>query len=418
MKSYLAGLGFALCVSIASAAPSVGGDVVKFDFRAVTVAQAVQLIYGEALLDGFVIDPELVNDQRLVSFRYSAADGQLRPFVRAFLDSLGYEVTRRGAVDYIGKKKVVEPSAEPLEMFVYRPKHRDGSYLIDLASPFLKGEWSAKRGIRPAGGGGAPSEASPAGSAAALVDRQSDVVVYRGTAAEVKTLASLLKQIDVPGGGVSVRAVLYEVQTGNSAASAFSLAMNVLGGRLGVDFGTRATPGSSQVTLSAANFDLVLSALASDSRFVARSVPTLSVRSGRAARLTVGRDSPVLSQVSYAGSGGTPVQSVEYRSAGIIFELAPVVHEDGIELGLMQQVSNFVQTDTGVNNSPTLIKREIKTDLVVKDGELIVVGGLTDDKETGSTSGLPFVPAFLHSKASDKSRTEILLLLQVSKLPM
>lgn len=417
MKSYLAGLVLSVCMASAAAAPAAR-EPAGFDFRGVNVSQAVQLIYGEALQDAFVIDPEVVNDQRLVSFRYKAANGDLRAFVRGFLDSLGLQVTRRGGIDFIAKKPAVEDAEPNREVFVYRPRHRDGSYLIDIVMPFLTGEFSAKRGVRAAGGDAAPSRSTVPGSAASNLDRQADVLVYRGTSAEVKMLTGLLKKIDVPGGGVSVRAVLYEVQTGTSSASAFSLAMNVLGSRLGVDFGTRPAAGSSQVSLSTANFELVLSALASDSRFVVRSSPNLSVRSGKSARLTVGQDAPVLSAVSYSGANGTPVQSVEYRSAGVIFDLSPVVHEDGIDLALSQQVSNFVRTETGVNNSPTLIKREIKTDLSVKDGELLVVGGLTDDKESKANSGLPFVPSFLHSKSNDKTRTEILLLLQVSKLAM
>lgn len=416
MKSYFLGLVLWLVVGLAQAA---GPDsAARFDFRGVRVAEAVQLIYGEALQDAFVLDPEVLTDQRVVSFRYAAANGDLRPFARSFLDSLGLEVVRRGGVDFVGKKKPAEAVTPPTEVFVYRPKHREGSYLLDVVSPFIKGELSAKRGVRPSLEERAPSRDTVPGSAASAIDRDSDVIVYRGTASEVKALASLLRQIDVPGGGVSVRAVLYEVQTGESSASAFSLAMNVLGGKLGLSLGSPAVGGANAVNISTANFDLVLSALSSDSRFVVRSSPTLSVKSGRSARLTVGDDVPVLGAVSYSGVGGAPVQSVEYRSAGVIFDLAPVVHEDSIDLRLMQQVSNFVITQTGVNNSPTLNKREVRTDLTVKDGEVVVFGGLTDDKQTKSRSGLAFVPSFLHGKSADKSRTEILLLVQVSRLPI
>lgn len=416
MKSYFLGLLFWVVCGLASAARPE--ESARFEIRGLRVPEAIQLIYGEALQDAFVIDPDVLTDQRVVSFRYVAANGDLRPFVRTFLDSLGLEVVRRGGVDFVGKKKAVEPAPPPLEVFVYRPRHREGSYLLDVVTPFVKGELSAKRGVRPSPDERPPSRDTAPGSAASLVDRDSDVIVYRGTAAEIKTLSALLKQIDVPGGGVSVRAVLYEVQTGESSASAFSLAMNVLGGKLGLSLGSPAAGGANAVNISTSNFDLVLSALSSDSRFVVRSSPTLSVRSGRSARLTVGDDVPVLGAVTYSGSGGAPIQSVEYRSAGVIFDLAPVVHEDAIDLKLMQQVSNFVVTQTGVNNSPTLNKREVRTDLTVKDGEVVVFGGLTDDKQTNARSGLSFVPSFLHGKAADKSRTEILLLVQVSRLPI
>jgi type II secretory pathway component GspD/PulD (secretin) len=130
----------------------------------------------------------------------------------------------------------------------------------------------------------------------------------------------------------------------------------------------------------------------------------------------VGEDVPVLGAVTYTGATGAPVQSVEYRSSGVIFDLYPVLHADTVDLTVMQQVSNFNVTQTGVNNSPTLSKRELKTSLTVSDGELIVIGGLADTKETDTHSGLSFLPAFMHTKSKSKSNTEILLILQLQRV--
>lgn len=45
-----------------------------------------------------------------------------------------------------------------------------------------------------------------------------------------------------------------------------------------------------------------------------------------------------------------------------------------------QQISDFASTRSGVNNSPTLTKRSLITTVSTRDGELIVLGGLTQDK--------------------------------------
>lgn len=42
---------------------------VRFDFRALGIAQVVQLIYSEALPGSYVIDPEVVKDERAVYCR-------------------------------------------------------------------------------------------------------------------------------------------------------------------------------------------------------------------------------------------------------------------------------------------------------------------------------------------------------------
>ena len=59
---------------------------------------------------------------------------------------------------------------------------------------------------------------------------------------------------------------------------------------------------------------------------------------------------------------GNPIQSVDYKQSGVS-DCNPEIREDIIELQLGQELSNFVVTKTGVNGSPTLIKRAVNTKL-------------------------------------------------------
>ncbi len=86
-----------------------------------------------------------------------------------------------------------------------------------------------------------------------------------------------------------------------------------------------------------------------------------------------------------------------------------------IDLDVVQQVSNFVKTETGVNNSPTLTKRELSTAISATDGDVLLLGGLVEEKDTATSSGLPFLPSFLASSTSDVSKSKLLLVLQVRK---
>jgi type II secretory pathway component GspD/PulD (secretin) len=74
------------------------------------------------------------------------------------------------------------------------------------------------------------------------------------------------------------------------------------------------------------------------------------------------------------------------------------------------------KTTTGVNNSPTLNKREITTQITAKDGDLIVLGGLDEDKSGNDSSGISFLPDWMRSKGSETTKTQILLILQVQRL--
>ncbi|MDR3396631.1 MAG: hypothetical protein P4M06_03635, partial [Pandoraea sp.] len=130
----------------------------------------------------------------------------------------------------------------------------------------------------------------------------------------------------------------------------------------------------------------------------------------------VGQKVPILKSVSYPRGGGEPVQSVEYHSSGVIFELSPTVKDRIIDLRVTQQISDFVKTTTGVNNSPTLNTREVSTEISLHDGDVILMGGLTTNKSTDNRTGLAFLPRFLDSHSDATSNTEILLMLQVERV--
>ncbi|UVJ46403.1 hypothetical protein NVV94_13250 [Pseudomonas sp. LS1212] len=87
-----------------------------------------------------------------------------------------------------------------------------------------------------------------------------------------------------------------------------------------------------------------------------------------------------------------------------------------LDLTIDQQVSNFVATTTGVNNSPTLTKRQLTTDVQMRSGEVVILGGLTEEKTTGAQTGLSFLPSMFRSKVSESSKSEILLVIQLMKI--
>lgn len=387
----------------------------SFDLHMTSVSQVVQLIYGDALKTPYVIDPEVLNDQRQVSFRYRAEKGNIRPFVVAFLDSLGFSITTRGGIDFIGKKPVVVgPPPEDMDIFVYRPKYRDANELTKLLGPLFKGSFTSSRGVQNPSGVHSDKPV-PEGSAAAITDQKLDTLIFQGVKKEVASLTKLLAQIDDRQGEVMVRAAVYEVTTTTGDGSAFGLALNILGSKL--TLGTGATnPLDTFVRLKTNAIDAVFSALSTDSRFNVVSTPSLRVQSGKTGRFTVGQDVPILGAVSYPGNGAPPVQSVEYKSSGVIFEISPTVKKDTIDLNVDQQLSNFVTTTTGVNNSPTLIKRQVRSTLSTADGDVIVLGGLAETKDNQASNGFSFFPSFLRSKTGGTSKTEILLILQVKSI--
>ncbi|WP_166889606.1 type II secretory pathway protein [Massilia sp. CCM 8734] len=400
-------------VQAASKVPSA--DEAKFDFRAVPVSQIIGLVYGQALTGPYVVDPAVLSDERLVSFRFDSERGDFRRFWSAFLDSLGFTVQTRGGVDFVSVRAADKSPVVVRDVLVYRPKYRSVGYLVDLLGPlFAPGAFAAQRLVVPPLGNSGSVEASR-NSAAGSVNVDSDTLVFYGTSDEIKRINAVLPQVDLSAGQVMVKAVVYEVTTGQTEGSAFSLALSVLGGRLGLSISNGAQLENS-VRISTGSIDAVLSAFKGDSRFKAVSTPSLRVVSGQRAQLQVGQEVPTLGSVTFAQGSSVPVQSVEYRSSGVLFGLVPTVRDGGIQLVVDQQISDFARTETGVNNSPTLTKRSLSTTVNMADGELIVLGGLTQDKATSSDGGQSFLPKFMRSRGVSDSRTEVILMLQVTRI--
>ncbi len=410
---------------------------VVIDLQAVSLAQVVHLVYKEISPASYVLAPDLVADQRPVSLRWTGLPAELPGFMSHWLSSLGYTTTEKAGTLFMSR--VVDSSGaaekEPeKETMIYWPRYQSAAALRELASGVVPPDgFTAHRGIaapqqaqnQPANtlvAAGTtraqqrPQQQAGVGSALALMDKDDRLLVFRGIQSDRDKLAAFLAEVDKAVEVVSVQGAIYEVATSSGEGSAFHLAANILRGKFGISANLGNRPAGDFFGISYAGLDAVMGALKSDSRFKVLSAPRLSVRSGGSARLVVGQEVPTAGAVSTTAQGGT-LQSVDYRQSGIIFDLSPQVFRDAVRLTLSQQVSSFVRTDTGVNNSPTLLKREAKTDLDVFGDEVVVIGGLVDTKQTASRSALPFLPDFMSSTSSDSAGSELLVLLQVTRQP-
>lgn len=393
-----------------AALPKMKGTHV--DLRFVPVAQVVDLIYAEMLDTPYVVAPEVLADERPVSFRYDRSDGDVRQFAGAFLQSLGYQVVERNGVSFVSKGKADAQHDE--RVLVYVPRFRRADYLARLVQP-LVGARVASNGSIAAAPGDKVASAVPATSAAARIDQSTDQLVLSGSADEIERARKVLAELDTAAGEVVIRGWAYEVDDTDTENSGFSIAVKAFGGSLGIGSGSTSVDANA-FSFSASSLSFAISALQANSRFHEVSSPHVRAVSGQPVKLNVGQQVPTVSSVSYQGASGTPVQSVEYQDAGVIFNVTPTVMRDLIELDVDEEISSFVNTTTGVNSSPTKNTRSLQTVADMKDGEVIVLGGLIQDQTTTARDGQRWLPAFLDGRSKSKGRTEVVLILQVQKV--
>ena len=104
---------------------------------------------------------------------------------------------------------------------------------------------------------------------------------------------------------------------------------------------------------------------------------------------------------SYATTGGNstvnPFNTVDRKDVGTVLRIKPLVTQSGaIQLAVYQEDSKldsnaFQPTGSFQQNGPNILKRNLKTQLIVDDGQIIALGGMTEDVVTMQMSGIPIL---------------------------
>ncbi|RJF97571.1 type II secretion system secretin GspD [Noviherbaspirillum saxi] len=123
------------------------------------------------------------------------------------------------------------------------------------------------------------------------------------------------------------------------------------------------------------------------------SMPNLITLDNEEARIIVGQNVPfVTGQFTTAASGGgagiNPFQTIERKDVGLSLRVRPQVSEGGtVKMAIYQETSNIQPT----SNASDIItnKRSIETNVLVDDGQIIVLGGLIEDRVTDGNEQVP-----------------------------
>ncbi|EJU2803637.1 type II and III secretion system [Escherichia coli] len=377
------------------------------------LSRVISLAQEEVFGRRYVLPPDLASDERPVTLNLSVSNSrqvQRQEYIR-WLKQLNIAVDTRNGVD---RYYTFTPATPPVKMltYVYTPVNQPVSYLASVLSGVINAS-SPSASSSTGKSSSSPAQVSSSGGTS-FMSATGDNLVFRGTREELTRLQSLLPLVDVPSQRVSVTGYIYEVQGSKSEGSGLALVAKMLSGKFGISIGSEMSLGNS-FTFSTSSLSAIYELFRTDNRFTVVSSPNLMVSSGKNASFSSGEQVPVLGSVSY--NDGTPVQSVTYRDSGVIFRLTPVVTGNRIHITVHQELSSFVKTDTGISDSPTLLKREIDSSLVLNDGDVVVLGGLADSNDSDTETGFSLLPKWFSQKSKENSKTDMVILLQVKKMP-
>lgn len=132
--------------------------------------------------------------------------------------------------------------------------------------------------------------------------------------------------------------------------------------------------------------DLQLSALQKDGKLNILSTPSLLTLDNQPAYTENGDEVPFITPATSESSA-----TVTWKKAGLRLEITPHVIDDKTLSMKILVKKDELDFSREVQGNPVIIQKETKTDLVVPNGETIVISGLTKQKTDNSISGVPWL---------------------------
>ncbi|EKA4467664.1 type II secretion system secretin GspD [Vibrio parahaemolyticus] len=152
----------------------------------------------------------------------------------------------------------------------------------------------------------------------------------------------------------------------------------------------------------------LVSAVASDSNSNILSSPSITVMDNGEASFIVGEEVPVITGSTAGSNNDNPFQTVDRKEVGIKLKVVPQINEgDSVQLNIEQEVSNVLGANGAVD--VRFAKRQLNTSVMIQDGQMLVLGGLVDERALESESKVPLlgdIPVLGHLFKSTSTQTQ------------
>jgi general secretion pathway protein D len=269
-------------------------------------------------------------------------------------------------------------------------------------------------------------------------DERMNALVISAPPAMANALKDVIKQLDIRRAQVLIEAIFVEISETKAAELGVEWAANGPNGGGLVNFsgtipallsgvpatqaaaiGRGVTTGLGEIESNGYGWGALIRALNSDSNSNVLATPSLVTLDNEEAEIVVGREVPFQTG-SYTSTSTTvtnPFSTIERKDVGLKLKVKPQINEgDEIYLDIDQEVSDVIPKDEAVDVQTT--KRQIKTRVIVGDGNVIVLGGLIQERETEVVSkvpGLGDIPglgALFRSKQNEREKVNLMIFLR------
>jgi general secretion pathway protein D len=342
----------------------------------------------------------------------------------------------------------VQPPEASSKVNVYYLENSDATDMAKVLDSVIKGMSAAAAAPSGQAGAAAAPQTSPfeSGKLTITPDKATNSLVIMASPNDYNNLVQVIKKLDRRSKQVFVQVLIAEVTLNKSrdlgmqlgavgvaqinryfGIGAFYDPFGVVSSLATSGLASATSTSTSTSTTSTLNFPVagvpgnigaVLQALESNDLLNVLSTPNILTSDNKEAEIVVGSNVPF--QGSSTISSGLSTTSIERKDVGITLKIKPQISEgDYIRLDLSQEISAIGATITVGNGSTDRIttKRSAKTNIVVKNGETVVIGGLIQDQDEDVVTKIPFlgdIPGLgwlFKTKSKTKTKTNLMILL-------
>lgn len=238
--------------------------------------------------------------------------------------------------------------------------------------------------------------ATLSGETTIVPDPGTNSLLIRANQSDFDLIAAAVAQLDIRPLQVLIEVVIAEV----SKNSSFALGLGDSVAPVKLDHTGNTTIGGSVAGLGLGDFvlqvmreknpgftaTLAAAAQKGEARILSR--PIVLASNNQPAEILVGSQQPFI-QVSQTQVGAVAQnQVVQYQDVGTKLTVRPTISSDGyVALDVSQEVSQA--TGEVTFNAPVISTRTVKTQLLVKNGQTIVLGGLSSKEKDKNRTGIP-----------------------------
>lgn len=278
---------------------------------------------------------------------------------------------------------------------------------------------------------------------------------------QMRTIESVINQLDIRRAQVLVEAIIVEVAEGDNVGFGVQWAAKAGGGtqfnNLGPTIGEIGAgiwqaqdkegefvcPGGSldnckknpdtkgDVTLLAqalgkvngmawgvamGDFGALVQAVSADTNSNVLATPSITTLDNQEASFIVGDEVPILTGSTASSNNSNPFQTVERKEVGVKLKVVPQINEgNAVKLAIEQEVSG-VNGNTGVDIS--FATRRLTTTVMADSGQIVVLGGLINEEVQESVQKVPFlgdIPVLGHlfkSSSSKKTKKNLMIFIK------